>query len=1225
MWAVLIRGLPLGVTPAALQHCIEEALDEHPAFPQQPTICDDEAVLYLPSRDIQLQLTSKNVQVGCNVVQITHINTEKAQQWIAQRLPRQKSSNSSQDASIIKYSKQHKREQRKMHKRRDKANEEPQNTANTEHVPEKEGPSASEPLLFDDAQGMTKGGRASPPISIHWEDSPSPLASDGNAEDVVDDAPHDDKQSLFNQIPIFSSNHPNRIIWYQYLIFVALQKPFYVTYPAEWCWDIEGQWLKFQEHYAINPREAEKVDSRFSIGDPESAESSHCMVGDLLNMRVIDNNTGKEYEFKRTHKLIGTLIAYGRIEFERYDAPKEREVFLYDRNTGYCDGVRERRNVSIGDRVVFEVWWYKDDNDTYHYDVTPHISSSSQYRIHFEMFAFNVSGASTSEIEDLSGAQKTPYAYTTHHRASNPYMNDAPSDVSMESVNTSLACYDPLIADDFKGERFDGLLIAFNKKDNTGHIVCFPFKDDPSKSLTLLFHTRFVTHKDTRLCVDMWLELSIGVNPSNYGQGIFGYVAMNIESSKQQPMALIRANPLMPTTAHAHQRERKYRGRIIVAPTGMDAKECGFIYNEFENTMTTLEVPQHEQTSDYPAGQYLRFNENKMKFMKNESDRDDYKIVAVDMMHVDKIAQNTLLSYYTSDHQSLRYKAAQYVFGAKLRLDMDRNIEFKCIELDHAEATYCSDIYLMIEHSETCLNAFLNTNGGGCVMFGVQTSGQVVGHKLLSKEKRQYIADTIHERGKHFMPSVPREYYSIEFKQVVDADGFIMFDAHVMILSVANLHAKGARSTHKYLTSQKQIYERRVTWSGTQKHSQLTRLNAYHYQEGYSKRKALNLEGQPQFTALRNIDSDEEEEQVAAVQANDEADEADEAEHANVSSAHRQYAQHMYYTTPSLNAKPIPPNTEHGRNELTKRVQLKLNEMMMIEEYMLDPRWQSILTMASSALYNAQKTTWMLMKNLETEKVREKMRQKQEEMQNRSAPMHGQYAVNNDSASVILVNNADDDVKECDAQTGILEEKYISLLSGKEPDLDAYGLPILPDKSKYKAVAMEYCQKMGWKRPIEAAQCVGTGYRATVSFGKPGNEKEAAGDGVRQKNAIYEAYIKLVRIVIPKICAIELMIKWVPGYKKQEKVSTATIAQSGQSIMKHPKSVLLEWAQKNSIAPPKTTFSEYADSSRNMRIWTAKVTFCGKTIESKGSKKKDAESKCFHELLKHVMNDNPER
>merc|ERR1712154_100966 len=209
----------------------------------------------------------------------------------------------------------------------------------------------------------------------------------------------------------------------------------------------------------------------------------------------------------------------------------------------------------------------------------------------------------------------------------------------------------------------------------------------------------------------------------------------------------------------------------------------------------------------------------------------------------------------------------------------------------------------------------------------------------------------------------------------------------------------------------------------------------------------------------------------------------------------------------------------------------------------------------------------------------------------------------------------DDEEKEKES----IAVKYAASLTGAAPEIDANGLPILPDKSKYKAVAMEYCQKMGWKRPIEAAQSVGAGYRATVTFGEPGKEKSEYGDGLRQKNAIYEAYIKLVPIVISKRSAIELMIKWVPGYKKHEKVSTATIAQSGQSITKHPKSVLLEWAQKNSIAPPKTVFSEFADSVRNTRIWTAKVTFCGKTIESKGSKKKDAESKCFQQLLKHVM------
>eukprot|EP00488_Nonionellina_sp_1-RS-2012_P000958 TRINITY_DN1525_c0_g1_i1.p1 TRINITY_DN1525_c0_g1~~TRINITY_DN1525_c0_g1_i1.p1 ORF type:complete len:104 (-),score=28.09 TRINITY_DN1525_c0_g1_i1:515-826(-) len=93
----------------------------------------------------------------------------------------------------------------------------------------------------------------------------------------------------------------------------------------------------------------------------------------------------------------------------------------------------------------------------------------------------------------------------------------------------------------------------------------------------------------------------------------------------------------------------------------------------------------------------------------------------------------------------------------------------------------------------------------------------------------------------------------------------------------------------------------------------------------------------------------------------------------------------------------------------------------------------------------------------------------------------------------------------------------------------------------------------------------------------------------------------------------------VPGYKKKETVMQAIIADTGQSVMKHPKSVLLEWAQKHGMAPPKTSFSEFSDSARNMRIWTARVTFGGKTIEAKASKKKDAESRCCQELLTFVM------
>merc|ERR1719384_2482227 len=131
-------------------------------------------------------------------------------------------------------------------------------------------------------------------------------------------------------------------------------------------------------------------------------------------------------------------------------------------------------------------------------------------------------------------------------------------------------------------------------------------------------------------------------------------------------------------------------------------------------------------------------------------------------------------------------------------------------------------------------------------------------------------------------------------------------------------------------------------------------------------------------------------------------------------------------------------------------------------------------------------------------------------------------------------------------------KESIAVKYGVEPEIGDNGLPILPDKSKYKAVAMEYCQKMGWKKPLETTQSVGAGFMAVVTFGGEGNERTISGNGLRQKNAIYDAYSKLVPIVIPKEAAIELMIKWVPGYKKQKKLS----------MNKHPKSELVMGTKK---------------------------------------------------------------
>merc|ERR1711933_509869 len=233
----------------------------------------------------------------------------------------------------------------------------------------------------------------------------------------------------------------------------------------------------------------------------------------------------------------------------------------------------------------------------------------------------------------------------------------------------------------------------------------------------------------------------------------------------------------------------------------------------------------------------------------------------------------------------------------------------------------------------------------------------------------------------------------------------------------------------------------------------------------------------------------------------------------------------------------IPPNTEHGRIELSSRVQLKLNKMMKNTEYTLDPRWQYISWLASSHLYNAQKTAYILLKNLEIKKIKKII----PKISIISPPVSPNNAISPHSKlHKIDEEKEEDSISSFDSFDAanfhkIDEEKCentMGLQNSLKLEIDEHGLPILADKSKYKIVATEFCQKMGWKVPLETTQCVAVGHRAMVTFGETGKEQTKSGKGLRQKDAIYEAYIKLVPIVIPKEAAFELMIKWIPGYKK---------------------------------------------------------------------------------------------
>eukprot|EP01084_Bolivina_argentea_P126325 223695_1 len=556
---------------------------------------------------------------------------------------------------------------------------------------------------------------------ISYSGSSSPNPPDASMDPIrVDPSNKLPICSLNDELPTFSSDES--VIWYQHLDFFTVRKiPFYVTYPAQWCWDIECQRLQFHEQYAINPTHAENVHSRFSIhGDSHPNDANQWMFCDLLNMKVTHPNTGDEYELKRTDKLVGSITDYGQIAFDRYYSSEHAETFLYDRVTGYASTSGED-DLKIGDRVAFEVWWNKDDDDGYYYDISERETNGA----HLDMFAFNV----RSIVPDAADTPPT------------------------------------------------------------------------------------------------------GIKP---------------RALAQPPE---RVNP-------------------------REDDEC---------IQVTLEASQ--------------------------------------------------------------------------------------------------------------------------------------------------------------------------------------------------------------------------------------------------------------------------------------------------------------WTTPTLNMLSIPPNTVNGHVVLTKRVDLKLNAMMKVMEYMLDPRWPVILTMASSSLYNAQRTAWMLMRSLEMDKMA--LRETSDDVPEPVSEEEEEEVVS------VACSDSSEESKEDP--------------SLKDVPLDTHGLPVLQDKSKYKMVSVAYCQKMGWKPPTESVQIVPNGYSATACFGPLGNEVTACGRGVRQKNAIYSAYMQLAVTVIPKERAIELMKKFIPQYQNKEMRN------------KHPKTRVVEWAQKHKIAAPKTKFKHVVDEGLKVRAWTASATFCGRTVECTRTKKKEAEFVCYEELLGHIL------
>ena len=123
-------------------------------------------------------------------------------------------------------------------------------------------------------------------------------------------------------------------------------------------------------------------------------------------------------------------------------------------------------------------------------------------------------------------------------------------------------------------------------------------------------------------------------------------------------------------------------------------------------------------------------------------------------------------------------------------------------------------------------------------------------------------------------------------------------------------------------------------------------------------------------------------------------------------------------------------------------------------------------------------------------------------------------------------NNKEDykcDYDDEDEQQQYVDQDNDNNNNNNNNNIFNYILPELTDKSKYKRIAMIYCQKMKWKQPSETIRSlIKQGYRATVSFGDDNNQKTVTLDGNRKKETIYDAYYKLIPQLIPKSAALEL-------------------------------------------------------------------------------------------------------
>ena len=125
---------------------------------------------------------------------------------------------------------------------------------------------------------------------------------------------------------------------------------------------------------------------------------------------------------------------------------------------------------------------------------------------------------------------------------------------------------------------------------------------------------------------------------------IFGYVAIEIEIIEDND----NPNEYLPITPPPILRQ--FKGEIVVSPL---ENSDGFIYNASVNNMCRIE----STNNDYSALERetcVRYNEAKLRIENADNDesemRDEYRIIATDLVTVHRVSAHDLDKYYASDN-----------------------------------------------------------------------------------------------------------------------------------------------------------------------------------------------------------------------------------------------------------------------------------------------------------------------------------------------------------------------------------------------------------------------------------------------------------------------------------------------------------------------------------------------------------------------------------------------